>query len=113
MASISFIVPVLPGKEQADLDWMEALNGARREEYRTAWKDAGLVRHAVWQQQTPDGALDIVYLEADDIPAAMEQISSSDEPFHQWFRRRVLEVHGLDLTEHSPPDTTPVHDTSF
>jgi hypothetical protein len=45
MRSIGFVVPVLPGKEQADLDWMNALDGARREEYRAAWSEAGFKRH--------------------------------------------------------------------
>jgi hypothetical protein len=113
MASIGFVVPVLTGKELADRDWMNALDGERREEYHSAWKDAGFSRHTVWQQQTPDGTVDIVYLEADDIPAAMEAITSSDLPFHQWFRGRVLDTHGLDLTQQSPPQPTLLHDASF
>ena len=83
MSSIGFVVPVLPGKEQADLDWMNALDGARSGEYRASWSDAGFKRHTVWQQQTPNGTVDIVYLEADDIPAAMAAVSSSEEPFLQ------------------------------
>jgi len=113
MSSIGFVVPVLPGKEQADLDWMNALDGAHSDEYRAAWKKLGVTRHTVWQQQTPNGTVDVVYLEADDIGAAMDAIASSDEPFHQWFRERVLDSHGIDLTEQSPPQPTQIHDTSF
>jgi hypothetical protein len=113
MSSISFVIPVLPGKEQADREWMDAMAGARRDEYQSAWKNAGVTRHAVWQQQTADGTVDVVYLEADDIPAAMEDITSSDEPFQQWFRERVLDVHGIDLASQTPPQSEQIHDTSF
>jgi hypothetical protein len=113
MSSISFVVPVLPGKEQAHRDWMDAIAGARREEYRSAWKNAGVTRHAVWQQQTPNGTVDVVYLEAADVPAAMQDITSSDEPFQRWFRERVLDVHGIDLTSQPPPQSEQIHDTAF
>jgi hypothetical protein len=113
MSSISFVVPVLPGKEQADREWMDTMAGPRREEYQSAWKNAGFTRHAVWQQQTADGTVDVVYLEADDMPAAMQDITSSDEPFQRWFRERVLDVHGIDLTSQGPPQSEQIHDTSF
>jgi hypothetical protein len=113
MSSIAFVVPVPPGKEQADREWMSALDGERREEYQSAWKDAGFRHHTVWQQETPNGTVDIVYLEADDIPAAMRAVTSSDAPFHQWFRERVCDVHDLDLSQQAPPQPTLLHDTSF
>ncbi len=96
MPALGFVVPVLPGKEQADLDWMEEMTGPRREEYESSWRQLGVSRHAVWHQQTPDGMVAVVYVEADDIPRAMEGIASSDDPFHQWFRWRVQDVHGID-----------------
>jgi hypothetical protein len=113
MSSIAFVVPVLPGKEQADREWMSALDGERREAYQSEWKDAGFRRHTVWQQQTPDGTVDIVYLEADDIPAAMQVVTSSDSPFHQWFRERVRDVHDMDLAQQNPPQPTVLHDITF
>ena len=113
MAAISFVVPVLPGKEQADLDWMEEMNGPRAEEYAETWKQLGLKRHAVWHQQTPDGTVAVVYLEADDVPAAMQAIATSEDPFNQWFRERVQEVHGIDLTSDPAPQSEQIHDVSF
>src|SRR5437868_689211 len=99
MSSTGFVVPVPAGKEQADREWMSALDGEKRDEYHAAWKEAGFRHHTVWQQETPNGAVDIVYLEADDIPTAMQAVTSSNSPFHQWFRERVLEVHDLDLAQ--------------
>ncbi|MDT5364167.1 MAG: hypothetical protein QOC69_5929 [Mycobacterium sp.] len=113
MTAIGFVVPVLPGKEQADRDWMDEMDGPRREEYESVWKKHGVSRHACWQQVTPDGTVDVVFLEADDIPAAMEGITSSDDVFSEWFRGRVKDVHGIDLTSESPPESTQIHDHHF
>ena len=113
MPAIGFVVPVLPGKEQADLDWMGEMAGPRREEYESSWKELGVTRHAVWHQQTPDGTVAVVYMEVDDIPRAMEGVASSDDPFNQWFRERVQDVHGIDLQSQSPPQSQQLHDHNF
>ena len=42
-------------------------------------------------------------IEAHDIGAAMHGLGSSDEPFDRWFRDHIRDVHGIDLTESSPP----------
>ena len=113
MPALGFVVPVLPGKEQADLDWVEEMTGPRREEYESSWKQLGVTRHAVWHQPTPDGTVAVVYLEADDIPRAMEAIASSDDAFNQWFRERVQDVHGIDLESGPPPQSEQILDHSF
>ena len=113
MPAVGFVVPVLPGKEQTDLDWMEEMTGPRREEYEATWKKLGVTRHAVWHQETADGTVAVVYMEADDIASAMGGIASSDEPFAEWFRGRVQDVHGIDLSSDTPPQTQQIHDHSF
>ena len=79
------------------------MNGSRRDEYEAARKRLGFTREVVWHQQTPDGTVAVVYLEAEDIEAAMRGIGSSQEPFDLWFRERMNEVHGIDLAEPGPP----------
>jgi hypothetical protein len=105
MPAIAFTVPVLPGKETLDRSTLEEFTGARRDEYETARKRIGITREAVWHQETPNGTVAVVYLEADDIGAAMQGIASSQEPFDVWFRERMKEIHGIDLGEPaSPPE---------
>lgn len=113
MAATSFVVPVLSGKEQAELDWVEEMDGPRRGQYESTWKDLGITRHRIWRQQTADGTVSVVCLEADDIAAAMQGIASSDDEFSQWFRGRIKDVHGIDLTSESPPESTQIHDHTF
>lgn len=103
MAEFAFAVPVLPGQEDLDRRTLDEMSGARREEYEAAARRAGIKRQVVWHQQTPDGTVAVVYIEADDPAAALGEFGSSDEPFNAWFRDQMKEVHGIDISEPGPP----------
>jgi hypothetical protein len=67
-------------------------------------RDAGISRHAAWHQQTPDGTLALVYMEAPD-EMAIRRFTASDAPFNAWFRDVMKEVHGVDISQPGPPAT--------
>jgi hypothetical protein len=106
MAAIAFISPILPGKEQVDKEYMREAIGPRSRKYAEWRRSQGITREAVWHQQTPQGTVAIVYLEADNPQQALQSMGSSSEPIAQWFRQCILEVHGLDLTQ-PPPGPPP------
>jgi hypothetical protein len=110
MPEIVFALPVLPGKEALDRQVMEQLDGSRREQYETAMRKAGYRRHAVWHEDTPQGTLAIVYIDAES-EAGVAEFASSQEPFNRWFREQMLEVHGVDISG-PPPPVRKVHDHS-
>ena len=103
MQSVAFAIPLLPDKVEADREMFAELEGSRREEYEEARRSAGFTREAVWHQETPDGTIAVVYLEADDIGTAMMAIGTSEQPFDVWFREQIKEFHGVDLSEPAPP----------
>ncbi len=103
MPAIGFVVPILPGKGEEHRHMDEELMGSRREEYQESRKRLGIHREAAWHQETPDGTLAVVYIEADDPGAAMAGMGSSEEPFDRWFRERISDIFGLDLTQPPPP----------
>jgi hypothetical protein len=100
--SIAFGLPVLPGQEDLDRQTLAEMEGPRREEYEAALKDAGITRQTIWHQQTPNGTLALVYMEADD-EAGVARIGASDAPFNTWFRDEMKKVHGIDISESGPP----------
>jgi Family of unknown function (DUF6176) len=105
MPAVAFCAPILPGKEETDRKGFEEVLGPRREEYDASRRRAGITHEMVWHQQTPDGTVAVVYLEANDIPASMQALATSDDAFDEWFRELVKEVHGIDMTEGgSPPE---------
>ena len=108
MPVIAFAIPILPGKEALDRDTFADMEGARRDDYEAALRDAGVTRHTVWHQETPDGTVAIVYMESQD-EGAIASFASSDAPLNRWFRDRMNEVHGLDISQAGPPPQQ-VHD---
>ncbi len=104
MQTIAFAAPLLPGKTDADREALASCaHGDRRAEHEASRKRAGITREAVWIQSTPGGDVAVVVIEAPDIQAAMGALASSDEPFDNWFREHIRDVHGMDLAEDSPP----------
>jgi hypothetical protein len=103
MAAFAFAVPVLPGQEELDRTTLGEMSEGRRDEYEAAARKAGITRQIVWHQQTPDGTVAVVYVEADDPLAALGEFGGSDEPFNRWFRDQMKEVHGIDISEPGPP----------
>ena len=102
--AIAFAAPFLPGKADVDREVLESCwHGERRADHEASRRRAGITRESVWIQSTPDGDVGVVLIEADDIPAAMGALATSEEPFDVWFRDHIKEVHGMDLTEESPP----------
>jgi hypothetical protein len=111
--SVAFCVPIIPGKEETDRKSFEDAAGPRREELNASRRRAGITREMVWHQQTPDGTVAVVYLEADDIAASMQALATSADPFDQWFRDVIKDVHGIDLAEGGPPTPELVFEASF
>ena len=104
MQTIAFAAPLLPGKTQADRDALASVaDGERRADHEASRRRAGITRESVWLQSTPNGDIAVVVIEANDVGAALGTLATSQEPFDQWFREHVRNVHGIDLTEGFPP----------
>lgn len=103
MQCTAFAVPILPGKTEADRSAMRSVQGERKHDYESSRERHGINREAVWIQQTPAGDMAVVYLEADDLQAALAGLGSSQEPFDRWFREIISEIHGIDLAQGFPP----------
>ena len=78
-------------------------NGERKADYEASRQRHGITREAVSIQATPNGDIAVVYLEADDLQAAFAGLATSTDPFDEWFRDIVREVHGIDLSQGFPP----------
>ncbi len=100
MPAVGFVLPLLPGKTEADRSAMRSCRrGDRKDAFEASRERHGITREAVWIQETPDGDVVVVYMEADDLEAAFKGVGTSEEPFDRWFREHVRDCHGIALEE--------------
>ena len=103
MGVVAFVAPLLPGKAEDHRQLCEELVGGRWEEYAASRQRLGITREAAWHQETPAGPVSVLCLEADDPGFAMQGMGTSSDPFDEWFRERVRDIHGVDLASPPPP----------
>ena len=105
MGEVAFAAPILPGKLEAWNEFHKELTGSRHDDFAAANKRHGVDRQRVWHQQTPMGDFAVVHLQGSNAEGMMPSMGASDDPFDIWFRGKVNELHGIDMTQ--PPPTPP------
>jgi len=104
MASYAFINPILPGKTQTWLGYVKEMAGPRAGALKASRARAGLTKEQIFLQHTPAGDVTVVYWEAADIGKVFQAFMTSQDPFDQWFRDKILiEVHGMKPNAPPPP----------
>ena len=98
MSTLAMAFPILPGRTADWRAWMAELNGARHDDFVESRRRAGL-HERTFLQHSPNGDLVIVTLEGEDPGRAFEKMVAQSDPFASWFRKRVEELHGVDLSK--------------
>lgn len=104
MPDIAFVAQILPGKMDLWRDTMAELSGPRRAEYQASRERLGIRREGAWLQRTPLGDFAVIYLEADDLAAVFRGFGFSEDPFDQWLRDVLEDVHGFDMRGQRTPE---------
>ena len=105
MAIFAIVVPILPNKISQLQIFAGQLMGAKKAEFVASRKKLG-VRERTFLQHTPYGDLVIVTLEGNDPAGAFAKFGQGSDPFTQWFKGQVKEIHGIDLGA-APPGPLP------
>jgi hypothetical protein len=90
--------PVTQGKDET-MKFIEDLTQRRASEVDAFYQRFGVSREAAFWQETPHGALLIVFTEAADLTEAPEAYAKADEPFESWFKQEILRLTGVDLNQ--------------
>jgi hypothetical protein len=106
MASLASAFPILPGKLEAWKRFSGEMAGPRRADHEASRRRLGVTKERAYLQQTPQGDMAIVYMEANDIGQVFQGLGSSQDPFDVWFREQVNDIHGFDLSQ-PPPGPLP------
>jgi hypothetical protein len=105
MASLAMTLPLLPGKTEDWKRWVQEMAGARLSEFQASRKRLGITREESFLQQTPQGDMAVLYIEAEDIARVFQGLALSQDPFDVLFRQQTQEFFGLDLAQ--PPSGPP------
>jgi hypothetical protein len=104
MRTYAFAMPLLPGKTETWLGYVNEITGSRKEEWKMSRQKLGVKTEQVWLQNTPMGDVCVVRIETDDPGKFFENMMKSNEPFDLWFKEKVLiECHGLKAGQAMPP----------
>lgn len=100
------LAPIQDGKLEAWKEWMAKLQGPRRSELEDFNRRHDLTRHAAWLAETPAGPMVVVLHEGPGADEFMSNLASSDHEFDVWFRKKIKDIHGMDVTQ-PPPGPLP------
>ena len=100
IAALSYIFPILPGKQEAWRRFCQEMAGSRHYEYELSRQRLGITKECIQLvQMPPQGDIAVVYLEMKHPELVIAQLAHSDLPFDRWFRNQLLELHGFDVTQ--------------
>src|SRR5438270_6027917 len=104
MESMAFSVPVKEGKTADAKKMAEIMPKEQSSAMDATRRSHGVQRLKVYHQAKPNEAM-IIYIEADDIGAAMKSRAASDHEFEEWFGKMVEDITGYhpDQHFHAPP----------
>lgn len=98
MSGIVLTFPILAGKVEAWRRFCQELAGSRRQTYEASRHRLGITRERLALLETAYGSTAVTTLEAPDIDRALGRIISSALPFDVWYRERLQELHGVNLS---------------
>ena len=100
------LVPMIDGKVDAWKQWCSDLNGPRKTEMTDFNSRYGLTKHDAWLAETPGGPMVIAIHEGPGSASFMPKLGPSQEAFDVDFKARLMEFHGMDVTQ-PPPGPLP------
>ena len=100
------LAPITEGKLDTWKQWIGEINGARGQELAEFNRRYGLTRHAAWLVETPSGPAVIALHEGPGGDEFMHKIGPSQHQFDLWFKEKLKEIHGIDVTQ-PPPGPMP------
>jgi hypothetical protein len=98
MSGIVLTFPILAGKVEAWRRFCQELSGSRRLPYEASRQRLGITRERLALVETKFGSTAVTTLEAPYVAQSLGQIIASDLPFDIWYRERIQELHGVNLS---------------
>jgi len=106
MDTIVFASPILPGQTEAYQAFLNEMHTSRHHAYVASRQRMGIQRERVWIQRMAEEDWAILVVEAEQASHVFHEISTSRDPFDEWFR--LQEDATLDMMRTPSPSTMPL-----
>jgi hypothetical protein len=97
MPAMTFVAPLLPGKEERWRRFVQEVVEERLPEYEQLRQRLGIRNESVWLARTKAGETVIVQLEVEAATSMAPALVTSEAPFDVWLKERLSEFHGHAL----------------
>jgi len=110
MDGLVLTLPIAAGKVEAWRRFCQELSGSRRQMFEASRRRLGITRESLALVEGPFGSSAVTTLEARNVNLALTEMFGSNLPFETWYRERLQDLHGFDLTRYerftqpAPPD---------
>jgi hypothetical protein len=101
MPAMTFVAPLLPGKEEEWRRFVQEVVEERLPEYEQLRQRLGIRNESVSLARTKMGETVIAHLEVETPEWIASALTTSEAPFDVWLKERLLEFHGHALV-HAP-----------
>ena len=111
MPGVVLTLPIAAGKVEAWRRFCQELSGSRRQQYEASRRRLGITAERLALIESQMGSASVTTLEASDVGLALTQMIGSSHPFETWYRGRLQDLHGVNLThyEEFAVPTPPAH----
>ena len=94
MPAMTFVVPLLPGKEEEWRRFVQEVVEERLPEYEQLRQRLGISNESVWLARTKAGETVVVHREVEGATSIAPALATSEAPFDVWLKERLSEFHG-------------------
>ena len=101
MPGMVLTLPIAAGKIEAWRRFCQEMSGSRRALHEVSRRRLGIRHERLALVESSLWSYAVTTLEANDIDLALAGIVSSDLPFESWYRERLQELHGVNLTRYA------------
>jgi hypothetical protein len=99
VAVLAFVLPILPGKQEAWRRFCQELLGSHYREFEESQRRLGIIRKCTWFAQTMQGEMAIFCLEGEHPEHIFPCLAESELPFDSWLRQHFVDLHGFDVAK--------------
>jgi hypothetical protein len=96
MPTAVLVLPILPDREEQWRRFAQDLLGDRLGEYEGLARRLGIGGVRAYLARTSQREVILARVEARDPTEALRRLVASEEPFDEWFKEKLAELHGYD-----------------